>query len=69
MLLPGAGGGWYLNVDEKYGGIVSGTRVTVLKAILGWIVIYKSDDRRFVLLRIIMVEKGNCHGLVGTLQI
>ena len=69
MLLPGEGGGWYLNVDEKYGGIVSGTRVTVLKVILGWIVIYKSDDRWFVLLRIIMVEKGNCHGLVGTLQI
>ena len=43
---------------RSFGGIVSETRATVLRTAFSLIVIYKSDDRWFVLLRLLWLRKA-----------
>ena len=47
-----------LRVNQRIGGIVSETRATVLDTASRLIVIYKSDDRWFVFLRLLWLKKG-----------
>ena len=47
-----------LRSNRRVGGIVSETSATSLRTMFSWIVIYKSDDRWFVFLRLLWLKKG-----------